>query len=110
MRSLNEIVIAVQNCEPCTDEELRLCVMALYYRDFQSKWAMDELSVLADKGDSKTRLRALLWLRDADSRFKGGKMPVDEFLGPGNIPWNDEYKRRLRMAEAVFEKATGIKL
>jgi hypothetical protein len=110
MRSLNEIVIAVQDCEPCTDEELRMCVMALHFRNHNATRDMDELCELVKCDDAKAKFRAAFWTRENESRFRGNKMPVDEFLGPGNIPWNDEYKARMKMAKNVFKKATGIDL
>ena len=114
MRSTNQIIIAVQECEPCTEGELRLCIMSLKARLYFAEKAADDMAEAIETGaDGKiavAKLRAGFWRNEAESQFRAMKMPVDEYLGPGNTPGTPEQVERLRVSKAIFEKATGLKL
>ncbi|KKK52537.1 hypothetical protein LCGC14_3103940 [marine sediment metagenome] len=110
MRSTNEIMIAVQECEPCTEEELRLCIAALQAKLYFAKKAANDMAKAIGDGQTKARFRAAFWKNDADRRFKAMKMPVDEYLGAGNTPGTSEHAERLRFSKAVVKKAIGVEL
>ena len=114
MRSTNKIVIAVQECDPCTEEELRLCIMSLKARLYFAEEAANDMAEAIEAGaDGKiaaAKLRAGFWRNEAEPRFKAMKMPVDEYLGPGNTPGTPEHAEHLRMSKAIFKKATGVEL
>lgn len=110
MRTTNQIMIAVQECEPCTEHELRLCIMSLKARLYFAEKAADDMAEAIDGGQANARLRAGFWKNEAEARFKAMKMPVDEYLGPGNTPGTPEHAERLRIGKALFKKATGLEL
>lgn len=111
MRSTNQIIIAVQECEPCTEEELRLCIMSLKARLHFAESAADDMADAIDRGEHRgidpgkggAKMRAGFWRGEAESRFKAMKMPVDEYLGPGNTPGAPEYTEGLRVSKAIFK-------
>ena len=61
-------------------------------------------------GGTAGSVQAILWQDNAESRFKSIKMPVDKYLGPGNIPGSPEQVERLRMGKAIVKKVTGMEL
>ena len=110
MRSTNEIVIAVKESQPATDQELRYCILAL---SAMNHFANNDLDNLIDAVLEKKPLatvRAEISKRGRERRFQSNKMPVDQYLGLGNIPGNPEYEQRMKMSKALFKKATGIDL
>lgn len=112
MRSTNEIMIAVSECEPCTDEELRFCISALGAMLHFAKIAADDMAegIEGDGTSLKHKVCAKLWKQNAEGRFKSIKMPVDQYLGPGNIPGSPEQVERLRIGKALVKKVTGVEL
>ena len=110
MKSTNEITIAVQECEPLTDEELRLCIMSLKARLYFAEKAANEMADAIEAGSASAKMRAGFWQRDAETRFQSKKMPVDQYLGPADTPGTPEYAERLRVGKAIFKKATGMDL
>ena len=109
MRSTNQIMIAVKECESCTEEELRLCITSLEARLYFAEKAADDMAEAID-GSRGAKFRAGFWKNEAESRFQSMKMPVDEYLGPGNTPGTPEQAERLRISKAIFKKATGMEL
>ncbi len=110
MRSTNQIIQAVLECEECTEEELRLCIMSLKARLYFAEKAADDMAAATEKGLPATQMRAGFWKIEAEQRFASITMPVDKYLGPGSIPGTSEQVERLRVSKAIFEKATGEKL
>lgn len=112
MRSINEIVIAVQECEPVTEEELRLAVAALGYMETMDQKTIHEFAELVaeNKHKSSIQLKAQFLLQERGHRFKSMKMPVDQYLGAANIPGTIENKARRKMMKNIFKQATGIDL
>lgn len=111
MRSTNEIMISVQECKPCSDRELRMCIAALSSRLYFAEHAADGMSE-AIKSDSSMLplLRAGYWRDEAEHRFRSVKMPVDEYLGAGNMPGSPEQIQRLTAGKAFFKEVTGLEL
>jgi len=114
MRSTNEIIIAVDECDPCTEEELRLCIASMKARLYFAEDAADKMAAAIESDKStanlRSKLRAGFWKNEAETRFQSMKMPVDEYLGAGNTPGTPEHAERLRIGKAIFKKATGIEL
>lgn len=111
MRSTNEIRIAVSECEPCTDTELRLCIAAMGGQLHFAINASDRMSEAIESDNKVQRLcRAGFWRDGAERRFQSNKMPVDKYLGPGNIPGSPEQVERLKVGKAIVKKATGMEL
>ena len=110
MRSTNEIIIAVKDCEPCTDKELRLAVVALSGMQIMDRMATRQLAKAIIEGTSSATLRAKFFLQEDEIRFKSMKMPVDEYLGQSNIPGTPENDYQMRLAKNIFKKATGLDL
>ena len=110
MRSTNEIVIAVKESQAVDETELRYCVLALSAMEHFARHALDELvdAVLAKR--KKADWLAAFSHNEREHKFQSKKMPVDEYLGPGNIPGNPEYEQRMKMSKAIFKKATGLEL
>ena len=110
MRSTNEITIAVTECEPCTEQELRLCVAALKARVYFAEKSAGDMAEAIGKGMGPAKLLAGFWNNESETRFRGMKMPVDEYLGPNNTPGTPEHAKRNELHKAIFKKATGLEL
>lgn len=112
MRSTNELMVAVSECDACTDEELRCCVSALSAMLHFAKRAADDMSEGIEGGGTsiKHKVSAKLWRQNAEGRFNSIKMPVDTYLGPGNMPGSPEQAERLRIGKAIVKKVTGMTL
>ncbi len=114
MRSTNDIMIAVRECDPCTDNELRLCITSLQARLYFAEKAADDMveaiEAAVDGKAASAKLRAGFWRNEAEMRFQSIKMPVDEYLGPGNTPGTPEYAERLSLSKAIVKQATGMEL
>ena len=110
MRSTNQIILDVQECETCTVEELRLCIMSLNARLYFAQKAADDMAEATEMGLPAARMRAAFWKNEAEQRFASIKMPVDKYLGPGNTPGTPEQIEQLRISKAIFKKATGLEL
>ena len=109
MRSTNEIIIAVKECQPVTEDELKLALCAMSGIQYYLKRSLEKiLSDIEDgKPEAMLKYRAGFEKGTLDVVFNAIKMPPDEFLGPGNTPGNPEHKRRLEMGKRIFKKATG---
>jgi len=110
MRSTNQIIIAVDECEPCTEEELRFCIASMKARLYFAEKAANDMADAIESGGVSAKFRAGFWKHEAETRFQSMKMPVDKYLGPGNTPGTPEHAERLRIGKAIFKKATGIEL
>jgi len=114
MRSTNQIIIAVQECLPCTDAELRLCIMSLKARLYFAEDAANNMAEAIGPSGTATiasaKLQAGFWKNEAEARFRAMKMPVDKYLGPGNTPGTPEHAERMQMGKAIFKAATGMDL
>ncbi len=112
IRSTNQIMIAVSECEPCTDDELRMCISAIGAMLRFAKRAADDMSEGIESGGAgvKHKVCARHWKNNADGRFKSIKMPVDEYLGPHHTPGSPEQVECLRLGKAIVKQGTGIDL
>lgn len=107
MRSTNEIIIALKECEPVEYDELRMACLVLNSLLFFSHNNIKRLlkggtgaeitknmefpHAHADLGISKTEYEAMK------------KDPV-EWLGADNIPGTPEYMERYKISKAIFNK------
>lgn len=110
MRSTLDICIAVSENEPATDQELRYALQAMGSINHFIKQDLRLLIEAVLDGKPTAKMRAEFARGTLDRMFNGQKMPVDEWLGPGNIPGSPEQQERLRVGKAIFKKATGLDL
>lgn len=107
MRSILEVIVAVQEQQPATEEELRLTVVALSAMLHLVERSGREVAEAVRDGKPSAKMRADFFLRDHEIRFKSRKMTPADYLGPDHTPGEPENERLRKMAKAVFEKATG---
>lgn len=111
MRSTLEIIIAVKESQPVTEEELRMALLALSGIDhFRSGTINQLIESIESKAQLRIDLAAGFAKQQRESLFKAMKKDPVEWLGPGNLPGNPEYEERVKWARRVYEKATGEKL
>lgn len=111
MRSTLQIIIAVKECQPVTEQELKYALAALSAIDHFRSQTIDGLIEAAESGnDFQLKFRIASAKQQRESLFTGIKTDVVKWLGPGNIPGSPEQQERLAWAKRVFEKATGEKL
>ena len=112
MRSTNEIIIALKECEPVEYDELRMACLVLNSLLFFSHnntrrllnggiaaeitKKMEFPDAHADLGISKTEYEAMK------------KDPV-KWLGVDNIPGTPEYMERYKISKAIFNKVVNDK-
>lgn len=111
MRSTNEIIIAVKEQKPVTEQELRYAVCALSAMEYFANSEIE--SCIKGLETEKPTLRSFI-LKQAqgfnERRFKSFRLPVDQYLGPGNIPGTTENNQRRNVAKTILKSATGIDL
>ena len=114
MRSMLEIICAVKDCETVTEEELRLCVRCLSAKLHLAKHDRDKFVEIIDSSEVIDQLAAMrlkfrsgLVKIERELSFKSDKIPMDEYLGPRNIPGTTEQRADMKWAKTVFEKSTG---
>lgn len=100
MRSTNEILIAVQECGSCTDEELRLCIMSMGTMLYFGHLAADDLAATICDPLGNAKVEAATWVNGTKGRFEAWKMPMDEYLGPSGMPGTPEHAERLALSKA----------
>ena len=107
MRSTLEIIIAVKESQPVTEDELKLALLVMSSVDY---FLTNDLRQLADavKADKPSaKMRAGFADGTLERMLAGKKKSPDEWLGPTNTPGNPEYERRLKAGKALFKAATG---
>lgn len=104
MRTVGEIVEAVQEREPATEEELRLALLCLYYD-----------GGLATRHDGETAHVLLLRMTIKDSferRFKMMRLEPSVYLGPNWTPGTPENDKQRKMSKGIlraFEQSQSAK-
>ena len=112
MRTTNQIICAVKECQPATEEELRLALTALSAIEWTIK---DTLQGMIDSIRAGQPMRALQF-RSACAQdtlsgmFHAIKSAPDVWLGANHTPGTPEQREGMRIAKAVVKKATGIDL
>lgn len=112
MRSTLDIIIAVKDSQPVTEQELKYALLALSAMNHFAERDIDNMLDAIETGrQDLITLRASFVNQSRETRrFKSMKLPVDKYLGPNNIPGSPEYEKRMKMNKAIFKKATGIDL
>lgn len=94
MRTVSDIVEAVQTQQPATDEELRLTLLCLYYNSI-----LDAPSDFEGASELKLRLRA----QEAFSRrFRVLKAEPDKYLGERYTPGTQANAEGRDLSEKVL--------
>jgi hypothetical protein len=110
MRTTLEIIIAVTECQPVTEDELKLALMAMSSIEHFLKQELLGLIEAIREGKPTVKMRAEAAWGTVERMWNAAKKPPDEWLGPTNIPGNAEHSARLKRGKALFKKATGIDL
>lgn len=112
VRSTLQIIVAVTESQPVSEEELRLALLALSGINHFIQHDLDGLveAILEEKLPAFLKMKAQFAKENRETMFLAIKKDPKEWLGPGNIPGNPEYQARMKMGKAIFKKATGIDL
>lgn len=110
MRSTVEIIIAVKECQPVTEQELKLALLAQTGIEHFTRTALLDLIEAIREGKPTVKMKAEFAWGTAERLWNAGKKPPDEWLGSDNIPGTPEYAARLEFGKALFKKATGVDL
>lgn len=112
MRTTNEIICAVKDCQPATEQELRLALCAMESIKFFVYYELANIidAVEKDTSPKALKFRAKSAFRLLEDMFQAAKTPPDKWLGPAHTPGTPENKEQVRMARVIFKKATGKEL
>lgn len=109
MRSTNEIIDAARAGDPCTEEELRCCIMAMHSWGSLVRSLLLTIWSKPERTDgSKPTIRALTMNSVKtliETAGKGWNKPVDEWIGPRNMPGTPEMRERMALAHKVWAAA-----
>lgn len=107
MRSTLDVIIALKESQPVTEDELRFALLALSNIDYFIKRSLGDLveAVEADKASAK--LKAAFAKGTRERMFQAMKQDPQVWLGPGNTPGTPEYAERYALAQKVA-KAAGV--
>lgn len=110
MRSLNEVIIAVQHSQPVTEEELKLALLALRSTNIRTEHVLTHLLHLLEK---HLPLRKMSVSRMARQEFElclkwaheCKKTDLSKLLTPEFIPGTPENEKWHKIAHKVLEQA-----
>jgi hypothetical protein len=107
-----EIGIAVSECQPLTEEELRLGMHAMVTIEHFVRRSLKDVvdAIQQDKPAAIIKMKAELAKQTMESMFQARKRPPKEWLGPSDTPGTPEQREGLRLAKAIVKKATGLDL
>jgi hypothetical protein len=111
-KTIREIAIAVSECQPLTDEELRLGLHAIANIEYFTRRALDDVikAVEEDRPVAFIKIKAGFAKQTRDDMWRAwGKQPK-EWLGASHTPGTPEHSEQLRLGKAIFKKATGTDL
>lgn len=103
MRTTTEIIEAVHNGEPATEEELRLCILSMRHTVIMAhkdhtRWSLDKSL------PTSVRVKAELHWKSVND---GWNVPVDHRVPPESRPGHPVKEKRRAFAKAVWKKVTG---
>jgi hypothetical protein len=103
MRSTLEIISAVKDNEPVTDEELRLCIVVMHCVNHFVGSDLQKLidAIRADRPPAVLKATAEFASGTIERTFAAVKVSPTEWLSSEDV-------ERMAWANAVFKKATGI--
>ena len=112
MRTTLDIIIAVKDNEPATDEELRLALCALSGIEHFIRQDLTKLiqAIRDDKPTGYLKAKAEFAWGTIERMFTAKKKPPDQWLGPGGIPGTPENVERMKFGRKLFKAATGLDL
>lgn len=102
MRTIAEIICAVGDQQPVTEEELKLALLSVHG---WAQMAHRDLHTIAENTDKLmvAKIRAGHW----KTYFPMMKASPDTYLGPNHTPGTPENDQLRRLARGVFKAATG---
>lgn len=107
MRSTNEIIIAVKECQPVTVDELKLALIVQSNINHFITDALRKLIEAIKKGKEGSFLRAAWAETTLESMFQAAKKDPEVWLQPDNIPGNPEHDKRYTISKKVLTKVLG---
>lgn len=109
MKTINEVIIAVQEQQPCSEQELRLTLLALEYMRSHLDRQMHALveKVIAEDWRG-AKFKAEFEKLEHEHRFSDMKVTAEHYLGPGLTPGTPDNIRAINSGKALFKKATGL--
>lgn len=107
MRSTLEIIIAVKECQPATDEELRLALIAMCNMEHFVRRDLESLADAVIAGQPSAMLRAASAKKTLDAMFYARKKSPAEWLGPEHTPGTPEFQRFYEAGKRLLEKIEG---
>lgn len=101
MRTTAEVIEAARLGDPCTEEELRMCIASMRFTAITThkshmRWACDE---------SLPPHVQLIAKRHWESVNDGWHVPLDIRVGPEDRPGHPNLKHRRDVANAVYNQA-----
>lgn len=96
MRTVSEIVEAVQTGQPATDEELRLALLCLFYHGQASACPSDYATASA----ARLQMRAM---ENFELHFRMMRAEPDKYLGARWTPGTDENLKGRAQSEAILK-------
>lgn len=97
MRTVSEIVDAVQEGAPATDQELRTALLCLFYDG-----SLATKPDFEDASELKLRTRAR---ESFERRFRMMKSKPDKYLGPRWTPGTEENRQGRELSRKIAERA-----
>lgn len=88
-----EIIIAVKESKPVSEQHLRLALLVLNSIDSLHKRELRNLIGAIRQGSELAKLKADLASETLDRLFDAMKKPPAEWLGPENTPGNAKYEQ-----------------
>jgi hypothetical protein len=104
MRSTLEIIIAVKESKPATEDELRLALLVMSNMEHLVRRELEALAAAVEQDKPSAKLRVGFARKTLETMFYARKKDPLEWLGPENTPGNPEYERRYAMAIKLLEK------
>lgn len=107
MRTTLEIIIAVQACEPVTEEELRLALIAMSNINHFIEYNFQRLIQTVLEGKPTAKMQAEFSNGTIERMFQARKRPPDEWLGSSDMPGTPENRRQMELSKKMFKAAMG---
>jgi hypothetical protein len=104
VRSTLEIIIAVKECAPVTEEELKLALIVMCNVEHFVRRDLTALAQAVKGGRPSVKLIAASAEKTLESMFYARKKDPAEWLGPADTPGTEEFRRRYAGAKALLAR------
>lgn len=103
-----DVICDVKDGKDVSKEELYFAVLSFNALEYSSYRQLERMTNAQSKEHIDFQVKMLPGF--LDTRLKSLELPMDEYLGDGNIPGTQEYNDRRKIAYSVLKLATGIDL